>query len=378
MFVWTYDLRTLLFGILLLPLLGALLAVLVIRLRQRNRKADYQAHLLDPLLANAPIGSLLFNKAGDLLRANALARTLLTLEPNANKLPEARWAHLLQIDLETEGRYRTIELPIGNDKEGDASRLVRWWITNHDGLIMVLLFDITNEQRAEQSANRLLSDLSHELRTPLATLLTHIEVLSLPDIADDVQRQSLQFMKGETERLVRMSNRTLELGRLQASTSIEPQPVDLHAVVQTAVSQMQVEAAANGSTITIEADDALPNIWGDADQLHQVLLNLIDNAVKYGGSHNRIIVALRQTDGAISCSVRDRGPGIADQHLPNLERRYYRAAPADIDGSGLGLAMVREILRRHNSQLELSSQADGDERGTSATFVLQTEREAQQ
>lgn len=376
MFAQTYDLRTLLFGILLLPILGALVAVLIIQLRQRIRKTVRQANLLDPLLAKAPIGALLFNAKGDLLQRNELANALFSLK--TNNLPDTQWAHLLQDDLQTDGRYRTIEITTGELTADDETppRLIRWWIAHHDGLRMALLFDITNEQRAEQSANQLLSDLSHELRTPLATLLTHIEVLGLPDIADDVQKQSLQFMKGETERLVRMSNRTLELGRIQTSTSLEPQPVDLTALVEATVSQMQVEAAAANATITIEADDALPHTLGDADQLRQVLINLIDNAIKYGG--NRIVVSLRQSANAITCAIRDNGSGIPAQQIPNLQRRYVRAAPADVEGSGLGLAMVHEILRRHNSQLQMNSQTEGSERGTTVTFTLQTAEEVAQ
>ena len=372
MFLWTFDLRALLFIVLLLPLAGALLTLLMARLQRRRRQAADQAALLEPLFAQAPSGLLLFDDAHHLLQINDMARRLLQIPASATVLPDARWARLLQKDLQEVGRYRTVELALHDSDDSDSGEtsIVRWWITHQQHHSLVLLFDITTEQRAEQSAHRLLSDLSHELRTPLATLLTHIEVLSLPNIADEVRQQSRRFMKDEIQRLVRMSNRTLELGQLQSSASFEPMLVALQPLVESIVSQMQVAVAAKDGRITIEADESLPPVPGDPDQLRQVFLNLLDNAIKYGENGNGIAVAIQRTENGIVCTVRDSGPGIAVEHLPHLERRFYRAAPSNVDGSGLGLAMVREILRRHNSQLKITSQTTGDERGTTMRFIL--------
>lgn len=382
MFVWTFDLRMLLLIVLLLPVAGAFFALSLVRLQQRRRQVDEQVALLGALFDRAPVGLLLFGDRENLLHANGVASRFLRLPAATIELPETRWARLLRTDLHEAGRYRTVELSLAEATNGaldgaDSAemRVVRWWITHRGRLTLVLLFDITNEQRAEQSANRLLSDLSHELRTPLATLLTHLEVLALPALSEEVRAQSLHFMRDEVQRLVRMSNRTLELGQLQSSAPFEPQQVDLVAVAESVVAQMAVEAAAKDGRITLEADDSLPPVAGDPDQLRQVLLNLLDNAIKYGGNGNRIVVSLGQGGsgrgaGGVVCTVRDGGPGIAPEHLPHLERRFYRGAPSNVAGSGLGLSMVREILRRHNSQLELSSQTAGDERGTTARFVL--------
>lgn len=374
MFLATLDLRTVLIGLWLLPIGGALIMAVFMRVRRRQRQAAEQVSLLTTLFSQAPFGLLQLDQKYRLLAANDQAKYLLGLEPDVSKLPNQPWADLLLADLSENGRYRTVEISTNDDQidihQAEDARVIRWWVRTQNQGAIVLLFDLTNEQGAEQRANRLLSDLSHELRTPLATLMTHLEVLSLPEITPEVQQQSLDFMKDETNRLSRLSNRTLELGRLQASIAIEPQSIDIIGLAASVASQMQIEAAAVESYIHTEADEEIPMVWGDPDQLRQVFLNLLDNAIKYGGENNRIVVLLHRSPTGVVCTVRDSGLGISSEHLANLEKRYYRAASQTISGSGLGLAMVREILRRHNSKLEISSQVDGANRGTEMRFVL--------
>ncbi|MEM7134887.1 MAG: ATP-binding protein [Chloroflexota bacterium] len=375
--MWTLELRATLFILLMLPLLGASFALSVSWLRKHRHQVKEQVGLLQSLFYQAPVGLLIFNRAYTLLSINENACHLLQIPSQAVTLPDTPWANLLHQDLQEANRYRTLEVEPGDQNQnGDDRVVIRWWITHHQNLVLVLLFDMTNEEQAEHAANRLLSDLSHELRTPLATILTHLQVLSLPDMSDQVREQSIQFMKDETQRLVRMSNRTLELGQLQANSSFLPKNVALKPLIEGAVSQMQVEAVAKDTRIVMELADSLPFVLGDPDQLHQVLLNLLDNAIKYGetsnrnGPDNRILISLRRVEKGVACIMQDRGPGIPEEHLPYLERRYYRAGSSNIAGSGLGLSMVREILHRHKSQLEITSRTKGSERGTTVRFTL--------
>ena len=102
------------------------------------------------------------------------------------------------------------------------------------------------------------------------------------------------------------------------------------------------------------------------DRLKQVFPKLLDNAIKYSRAGDHIIVAARATDerNAIACAVCDSGPGILPEYLPHLTRKFYRVAPETSEGSGLGLALVTEVLRRHQSELHIESRSDGDETGT--------------
>ena len=260
------------------------------------------------------------------------------------------------------GRYRTVAPA--------PDRTLRWWVAPWDGLDIVFLLDVTAQQRAEQAAGYLLSDLSHELRTPLATILTHLEILLLPDISTEIGRQSLRLLKEEARRMARLVNDMLQLGRLETATEIERRPVDLLAVVEGAVAQITPQAEERGIDIVLEAEAPLPLVVGDADRLKQVFLNLLDNAVKFSRPGDRAVVSLQQGEEGIVCTVYDNGPGIPAEHLPHVTRRFYRGVPQGQGGSGLGLALVAEILRRHDSRLHIESRTDGDETGTRVRFVL--------
>jgi len=255
---------------------------------------------------------------------------------------------------------------------------VRWWVIpgvdlstgSGQRLTAVFLLDVTTQQRAERAARSLISDLSHELRTPIATILTHLEVLSLPNISEEIGQQSLRLLKEESRRMARLVNDMLEFGRLETSAEIESRPVDLLALVEEAIDQIVPQAEEREIALSLEADTPLPLVVGDADQLRRVFLNLLDNAVKFSRPGDRVIVPLRQGEQGIECAVCDSGPGIPPEHLPHVTRRFYRVEPEKTEGSGLGLALVEEILRRHQSHLEIESRTEGEETGTCVRFVL--------
>lgn len=360
------DVRWVLSGLLLL-LLAAALVPLWLEGRLAARRA---ASAAAPPLArfdHAPLGLLLLRDS-NIRYANAYARRLLDLAARATALPEADWASALREDCAAArregaaaGRYRRARL--------DGDRYARWWIAPEEDLDLVLLFDETTPYRTEQAARFLISDLSHELRTPLATLLTHLQILQLPNIREEVRRQSLQLLGQETKRMARLVHDLLELGRLETSTAFEPRPLNLQAVAEAALAQVDPDAQARGVTLALRADAPLPPVAGDEDALKRVFLNLLDNACKYSRPGDRVMVSLQRsaTAAEVCGAVCDTGPGIPAEHLPHVTRRFYRAAPEEVAGSGLGLALVEEILIRHGSRLELESHTAPGPDGTTGT-----------
>ena len=200
--------------------------------------------------------------------------------------------------------------------------------------------------------------------------MTHLEILRLPDVSEEIRRQSLHLLQVETKRMARLINQMLELGRLETSAEIERRPVDILALVEQAIAQSAPQAEERGITLSLQADTPLPLVVGQEDRLLQVFLNLLDNGIKYSRPGDRVTVSLGQAEEGVACVVRDTGPGIPAEHLPHVTRRFYRAAPQKIEGSGLGLALVEEILRRHQSHLEIESHTQGEETGTWVRFVL--------
>ena len=238
----------------------------------------------------------------------------------------------------------------------------------------LFLLDVTAQQRTEQAGRALINDLGHEMRTPIATILTHLEILGLSDVGQEVQQQSLTFAKDEAQRMARLLNDMLELGRLETAPDFPRRPVDLVALVEEVVLQSTPRAAERQMALSLEAESPLPFVAANADRLRQVFLNLLDNAFKYARPGDRVVVSLRRVSGGdtgagVACAVCDTGPGIPPEHLPHIARRFYRAAPKGVEGSGLGLSLVAEILRRHESELVIESPAVGGV-GTCAKFVI--------
>ncbi|RLC93169.1 MAG: hypothetical protein DRI77_12120 [Chloroflexi bacterium] len=364
------DLRWVLFGLLLAAIAVVLLTVRLARWQRRERKSlPLTPEGMYSVLERAPLGWLALDGPRACRYANPYARRLLGLTSPDGPLPEATWFSLLEQDREAArrevgamGRYRSVSLP--------SDRVVRWWVTPWNNLDIVVLMEATAQHRAEQAASYLFSSLSHELRTPIGTILTHLEILRLPDVSDEIRQQSLHLLQVETRRMARLVNQMLELGRLETDAEIERRPVDLLALAEQAIAQSAPQAEKREIDLSLQAQTPLPLVVGQEDRLLEVFLNLLDNSIKYSRPGDRAVVSLERTEEGVACVVRDTGPGIPAEHLPHVTRRFYRAAPQKIEGSGLGLALVEEILRRHQSQMEIESHTEGEETGVWVRFVL--------
>lgn len=365
------DLRWLLFGCLLLVVAVAWLAVWLDRRRRRKQEAVFLApEGVRAVLERASFGWLVLAGPRAYRYANPYARRLLKLTSSAGPFPEAVWVTLLEKDREAArqegvamvGRYRSVSLP--------PDQVVRWWVTPWNDLDIVVLMEVTAQHKAEQAASYLFSALSHELRTPIGTILTHLEILLLPDVSEQIRQQSLRLLKAEVQRMARLVRNMLELGRLETSAEIEQRPVDLLALVEQAIAQSAPQAEEREIALSLQADTPLPLVVGQEDRLLQVFLNLLDNAIKYSRPGDRAVVSLQRREEGVECTVRDTGPGIPAEHVPHVTSRFYRAAPQRIEGSGLGLTLVEEILRRHQCHLEIESRTEGEETGTWVRFVL--------
>ncbi len=365
------PLRWLLFGLFLTVFAATLLALWLDRRRAGRRAAETFADaVLHAVLEHAPFGWVVLESAERYVYANEYARHLLDLKAPAGPVPAVEWGFHLDDDRADvrrgrapEGRYRVLRLPSG--------RAVRWWLMSGRRWDYLFLLDVTSQYEAEEARTQLFAGLSHELRTPVGAILTHLEILRLPDIPQETKAQSLQLLGAETRRLARMVHLMLELGRLETAPEIDRRPVDLVDLAERAISTLASQAEERGIRFSLEADAPLPTVWGDPDRLMQVFLNLLDNVLKHCRPGDCATVLLRRTGDGVLCAVQDTGPGIPAEHLPHLTRRFYRAAKQEVEGSGLGLALVEEILRRHGSRLEISSQTEG-ETGTCVQFILPT------
>ena len=209
------------------------------------------------------------------------------------------------------------------------------------------------------------ANVSHELRAPLTALLGFIETLQGAARNDAPARtRFLAIMAQEAERMNRLVRDLLQLSRVEAEERRGPSAdLDLAQVVRAAVRVLTPLAAAGQVTIRLEGCDRVMMVRADADQMTQVLHNLIENAVKYGSPAGAVVtVALAREEGPrgpqLRLSVRDEGEGIAQVHIPRLAERFYRVdehRSRAKGGTGLGLAIVKHIVNRHRGRLQVES-----------------------
>ena len=227
--------------------------------------------------------------------------------------------------------------------------------------------DMSDLEQAADMRRDFVANVSHELRTPLTALLGFIETLRGAARDDPAARERfLGIMEREALRMNRLVGDLLSLSRVESEERVRPTATaDLRALAASVIATLRGMATEARVTLELDAPDAAP-VRGDADQLTQVLHNLIENAVKYGGPDQRVDVVLRRVGhdpvlrtAAISLAVIDHGPGIDAIHLPRLTERFYRVdnhRSRERGGTGLGLAIVKHIVNRHRGRLRIDSE----------------------
>jgi len=211
------------------------------------------------------------------------------------------------------------------------------------------------------------ADASHELRTPLAVIRANAEFLSheQPDNAE--AREIL----GETDRLSGLVDALLAVARGDDAAPAPADVIDVAELAQATVASFQPLAAERRLELTVATEERL-DVPGDADQLRQVLLILLDNAVRYSGEGGRIHVQARANGSSALLTVHDTGIGIPANQLEHIFERFYRGDDArnrQSGGAGLGLAIARELVNRHNGKLTVASTE-----GAGSTFTVQLPR----
>lgn len=220
-----------------------------------------------------------------------------------------------------------------------------------------------------QSYRHLIGAMAHELRTPLTAILGHVDILGScdPERDEALWRRSREFIATETARLAKLVEDLLTLSRLDL-TPTQQRPVNLRAVAEEAISSLFQTAEIRNIRLSLQSAPSLPRVQGDRDRLHQVFLNLLDNAVKYTDAGGQVSVHLSARDDGVQVEVRDNGVGIAPEDLGHVFEPLYRGQDVrDVPGTGLGLTIVRTILDQHNSTIYVESTVS---QGTTFRFCL--------
>lgn len=335
---------------------------------ERNKLSAVFQHMTDGIVA--------LDRTGSVLHINAAARRLLDLPADEAVQPDYETLSApLELPLET-----VLALENGQSLERVCKyhdRDLRFFFTpfgsgEHEGGIMIVIYDITEQERLNTARREFVADISHELRTPLTNIRSYAETILADDEMEPAYRERfMQVILNETDRMTRLVRDLLTISKLDYGrmdwniTRFQPETL-----VRNLVDAMVMEARKRKLTLTLSVDGPLPEILADNDRLGQVIANIISNAIKYTPEGGNITVTAAARDHGAAITVQDDGIGIPEADLPHIFERFYRVDKArsrEKGGSGLGLAIAKEFIDNLKGTIQIESAPN---QGTTVTVWL--------
>jgi two-component system phosphate regulon sensor histidine kinase PhoR len=243
-----------------------------------------------------------------------------------------------------------------------------------NGMIDTLNEDIRRLRKLERVRTEFLGNVSHELRTPIFAIQGMLETL-LDGAVDDreVNRDFLSRALNNTRNLNALLSDLIEISRIESGDmKMSFRFFDAGEFIRAVAAEMEPIAARRGIGIAVDVAGGTKQVYGDRDRLKQVLLNLIDNAVKYNREGGGVRVRLAPSGNAVRIAVEDDGVGISPEHIDRIFERFYRVdkeRSRDAGGTGLGLAIVKHIVEAHGGSITVESVPG---KGTTFSFLLKT------
>ncbi len=314
-------------------------------------------------------GLVLMNSSSTILSINPAAARLLEVTPNclgadfsaANQ--NADIAALVDGALSGQKEEATVALPGGNYLAAASP------VKSEDGVfgVVLLLFDVTQKQQAEQLRREFTANVSHELKTPLHAISGYAELMKTGMVA---QADMLTFsgkIYGEAQRLIQLVEDILRLSRLdEGAADMQWCDVDLYDIARSTVQELSGPAELSGVTLRLVGGKAV--LRGIPQLLSGILFNLMDNAIKYNREGGSVTVRVEEKGSQIMLTVADTGIGIPPEHQERIFERFYRVDKShskEVGGTGLGLSIVKHAAVIHRAQIDLKSTVG---KGTTVTM----------
>lgn len=236
--------------------------------------------------------------------------------------------------------------------DGDWSQRVTDTSADEVGELARAFNDMAAQLAAVDRVRRdLVANVSHELRTPISALQARLE--NLVDGVEEADPELLRSMLEQTERLGRLVTQLLDLSRLESGVvPLRREVVDAASILDAVSAEARLHSPGRRIDVTVEPPELQMSV--DPDRMHQVLANLMSNALRFGPTERPVRLAARSTDEGVELSVTDEGPGIADDEANQVFERFYRAdaaRPVGAGGAGLGLSIARWIVDLHSGHI---------------------------
>lgn len=358
--------------------LGEAFNYLIQRLRGALSENEKEREKFKAILTHLSDGVIAVDSSHRILLINPAARKLLDCQENPLGQPISQ---LLMMEEDPEkasslvsGQEMQFKGPKGRTLQAYASPIREEH--GQTGLVIVIR-DITEEEREEQARRDFVANVSHEIRTPLTTIKSYLEALNDGAVDDPILRtRFLQVIHNETERMVRMVAELLQLSKLDAGKmQWSFAAVNLIEILDGVANRFAVQCRQQEVSMFVEASMTLPMVYADPDKLDQVLDNLVSNALKHTPPQGIIRLAAVPKQEFVEVRVIDSGIGIPPQDLPRIFERFYRVDKArsrKLGGSGLGLSIAKQIIEAHGGHIRVDSVMN---KGTTVVFTLPRAKE---
>jgi two-component system phosphate regulon sensor histidine kinase PhoR len=322
---------------------------------------------LEAILSNTVNGIMLIGHDGRLIYANPAAVALLGLGEDfiGRNYTESIAAYELlcmideaKVSLQSIKRSIVLHTRGGNIAEANVVPIINNGVSSQD--ILLVLNDITEMKRLEQVRKDFVANVSHELKTPVSAISGFAETLLDEGISD--QFNAVEFTRiiyDEAQRLTHLINSLLTLSKLESEpVSLNMQIIDLNSLMATTAARMNNLAGLKNITINYYDRGEAANLKSDPELIEQIMINLLDNAIKYSSEGNIIELILEESADRVIIKVKDHGTGIPAAELPRIFERFYRVDKArsrKTGGSGLGLAIVKHLVENLHGQIAVES-----------------------
>ena len=328
---------------------------------------------LATVLTNLTDGVVMTDDEEKLLLTNPAAERLFNFKEenvNGHQLIEA--VHDYEIDeIVKKCLSTTHEQTAQLEMNGRFIRVIAVPITTGRSYSTLVLFQDLTELRTLQTMRReLIGNISHDLRTPIAGIKAMVETLQ--DTAIDDKKVALDFLtriNSEVDRLTQMVTELTELSHIETGKAeLRRVPTNLNSLIEEVVGQMRPQAESKPVTVTTDFNANLPVTKVDKDRIHQTLINLVHNAIKFNNPGGKVTISTTFLNESAIVSVSDTGMGISKEDLPHIFERFYKADKARSQGgSGLGLAIAKHTIQAHGGNISVKSE---EGKGTTITFNL--------
>jgi two-component system, OmpR family, phosphate regulon sensor histidine kinase PhoR len=314
---------------------------------------------LEAILKSMDSGVIAIDKNSRVIMINPYAEEIFGLNKNIigkNLMDMIRDFELEDIFKHTSYDYNEIKLLWPRERE---LRIKTADIINSGVLIgkVAVVQDISDIKRLENMRSQFVANVSHELKTPLTSIKGFAETLKYVQDAEK-RIKFLDIINDEADRLTRLINDILTLSSLEQHKFEKKEVIDINAIIDDVYNLMKNTAESKNITLSVEGK-TLPSIMGDTDKFKQMLINLVDNAIKYSGNNAAVTIGTDSDKNKCILWVKDTGVGMSKEHLSRIFERFYRVDKARSrteGGTGLGLAIVKHIVLSLNGNIKVESE----------------------